>query len=55
MRSCMKSTGVMFGGLILSYGCEFAYIFLMPPSPSAMSLLPTATYAPVGLALWSAL
>ncbi|MGC2529783.1 MAG: hypothetical protein WA639_18690 [Candidatus Acidiferrum sp.] len=54
VRSCMKSTGLMFGSLFLSYGCEFAYIFLLRSSPDARLFLPCATYAPAALALWSA-
>lgn len=44
----------MFSGLLLSYGCEFALIFLWTPSAIAMHVLPVATYAPVLPALWSA-
>ena len=54
VRSCMNSTGVMFGSLLISYGCEFAYIFLVPPSPAARQFLPAATYAPAAFALWRA-
>lgn len=54
VRSCMKSTGLMFGSLFLSYGCEFAYIFLLRSSPEARLFLPFATYAPATFALWRA-
>lgn len=54
LKSHLKSTGLMFAGLFLSYGCEFAFIFLVPPSPSALQLLPIVSYAPVALAvLWA--
>jgi hypothetical protein len=49
-----RGTAWMFSGLLLSYGCEFAAIFLLPPSPTVCHFLPFATYAPVALALWSA-
>ena len=54
VRSCMKSTGVVFSSLFLSYALEFAYIFLLRSSPSALQFLPAATYAPAALALWRA-
>ncbi len=54
IRSSLKSTGVMFLALFVSYACEFAYVFLLHPSPLAKSLFPLSTYAPVALALWSA-
>lgn len=54
VRSCMKSTGLMFGSLFLSYGCEFAYIFVLRSSPDARLFLPCATYAPAAFALWRA-
>jgi hypothetical protein len=55
VRSCLRSTGMMFLGLLASYGCEFAFIFLVAPSPAALRLLPLATYAPAGIAaLWNA-
>lgn len=54
VRSCMKSTGLMFGSLFLSYGCEFVYIFLLRSSPDARLFLPCATYAPAAFALWRA-
>lgn len=54
VRSCLKSTGVMFLCLALSYAAEFSYILLVPPSPTARQFLPVATYAPVALAvLWA--
>lgn len=53
-RSCMKSTGLMFGSLFLSYGCEFAYIFLLRSSPDARLFLPCSTYAPAAFAMWRA-
>ena len=54
VRSCLKSTGLMFLALFASYACEFAYIFLMSPSPAAMQFLPAATYAPVAFTFWRA-
>jgi hypothetical protein len=55
IRSCFKSTWLMFLALFASYACEFAYILLVPPSPAALRLLPLATYAPAGIAaLWGA-
>lgn len=54
VRSSLKSTGLMFLALFASYACEFAYIFLMPPSPAAMQFLPAATYVPAVFALWGA-
>jgi len=54
VRSCMKSTGVMFLALFASYGAEFAYIFLLRSSPTALQFLPAATYAPAAFALWRA-
>jgi hypothetical protein len=54
VRSCLKSTGVMFLCLALSYAAEFSYILLVPPSPAARQFLPVAIYAPVALAvLWA--
>jgi hypothetical protein len=44
----------MFASLFFSYACEFAYIFTVPGTPEFRALLPAVTYAPVGLALWSA-
>src|SRR5215467_14355629 len=55
VRSVAKGTAWMFASLFFSYACEFAYIFVLPPSPAAMQLLPAATYAPVAFTLlWSA-
>lgn len=54
IRSSLKSTGVMFLALFASYACEFAYVFLLHPSPLAKSVFPLSTYSPVLLALWSA-
>lgn len=54
VRSCMKSTGLMFGALILSYLAEFIYIFTVPGTPEFRALLPLVTYSPAALALWSA-
>lgn len=54
VRSCLKSTGVMFLALFASYGAEFAYIFLMRSSPTALQFLPAATYAPAAFAIWRA-
>ena len=54
LRSVAKGTAWMFACLFFSYACEFAYIFLMPPSPAAMQLLPAASYAPVAFTFWKA-
>jgi len=40
LHSVAKGTAWMFASLFFSYGCEFAYIFLMPPSPAAMFVRP---------------
>ena len=52
VRSVAKGTAWMFASLFSSYACEFAYIFLMPPSPAAMQLLPAGTYVPVAFTFW---
>lgn len=55
LRSCLKSTAVMFLALFASYACEFAVILLLPRSPTSLCLLVLAAYAPVGIAaVWSA-
>ena len=54
LRSVAKGTAWMFASLFFSYACEFAYIFLMSPSPAAMQFLPAATYAPVAFTFWRA-
>ena len=55
LRSCLKSTAVMFLALFASYACEFAVILLLPRSPNSLRLLVLAAYAPAGIAaLWSA-
>jgi hypothetical protein len=54
LRSVAKGTAWMFASLFFSYACEFAYIFLMSPSPAAMQFLPAATYAPVAFTYWRA-
>ena len=54
VRSCLKSTGLMFLALFASYACEGAYIYFLPPTPIAMQFLPAATYAPAVFALWRA-
>jgi hypothetical protein len=54
VRSCLKSTAVMFLALFASYACEFAVILLLPRSPTSLRLLVLAAYAPAGIAaLWS--
>ena len=54
LRSCLKSTALMFVALLASYACEFAVILLLPRSPTSLRLLPLAAYAPAGFAaLWS--
>lgn len=49
--SSLKSTALMFLALLASYAFEFAVIFLLPRSTTALRLLPLAAYAPVPLAL----
>jgi hypothetical protein len=54
-RSSLKATGWMFLGLLGSYACEGAYIFLLHPSSLARSLFPFSSYAPAIFAvLWCA-
>jgi hypothetical protein len=54
LRSCLKSTAVMFLALFASYAFEFAVILLLPRSPTSLRLLVLAAYAPAGIAaLWS--
>ena len=52
LRSVAKGTTWMFASLFFSYACEFAYIFLVPPSPAAMQFLPVVTYVPVAFTVW---
>lgn len=55
LRSCLKSTAIMFLALFASYAFEFAVILLLPRSQTSLRLLVLAAYAPVGIAaLWSA-
>jgi hypothetical protein len=54
VRSCIESTGLMFGSLFLSYGCEFACVFLLQSSESARFFLPAATFAPAVFVFWRA-
>jgi len=54
LHSVAKGTAWMFASLFFSYACEFAYIFLMRPSPAAIQFLPAVTYAPVALTFWRA-
>jgi len=52
LRSVAKGTTWMFASLFFSYAGEFAYIFLVPPSPVAMQFLPVVTYVPVAFTVW---
>ena len=53
LHTILRGTGWMFFGLLASYGCELAAVFLLPPSPTVCHLFPVFTYAPVALAaLW---
>jgi hypothetical protein len=54
LRSCGKSTMVMFGALFASYGLEFAAVLSLPPSATARQLFPLITYTPVAFTFWSA-
>jgi hypothetical protein len=54
VRSCMKSTGVMFGALAMSYALELAVVFFVPPSATARQLFPLITYAPAVFTFWRA-
>ncbi|MGH7224948.1 MAG: hypothetical protein ACRELF_17125, partial [Gemmataceae bacterium] len=55
VASSLRATAMMFLGLFASYAAEIAVVLLVPPSPTAMHLVPLATYSPVALAvLWSA-
>lgn len=50
-----KSTMWTFAALAFSYAAELAVVFLVPPSTTAMSLFPLATYSPLAFTiLWSA-
>jgi hypothetical protein len=50
-----KNTMWMFATLAFSYAAELAFIFLVPPSPIAMRLIPFVTYSPLAFTiLWSA-
>ena len=54
VATSLKATGWMFFGLLASYLCELAAVFLLRPSPTTIHLFPLATYAPVLPALWRA-
>jgi hypothetical protein len=54
VHTILRGTGWMFFGLLASYCCELAAVFLMPPSPASRDLFPLFAYAPALLALWSA-
>ena len=50
-----KNTMWMFAALAFSYAAEFAIVFFVPPSETAMHLFPLATYSPLAFTvLWSA-
>jgi hypothetical protein len=50
-----KSTMWMFTALAFSYAAELVFVFLVPPSATAMRLFPLATYSPLAFTiLWSA-
>ena len=50
-----KNTMWMFAALAFSYAAELAFIFLVPPSSTAMRLFPLVTYSPFAFTLlWSA-
>jgi succinate dehydrogenase hydrophobic anchor subunit len=50
-----KNTVWMFAALAFSYAAEFAVVFFVPPSATAMHLFPLATYSPLAFTiLWSA-
>jgi hypothetical protein len=54
VMSSLKSTALMFLALLASYFFEFAFVLLLPRSPTSLRLLPLAAYAPAGIAaLWS--
>ena len=53
--SSLKTTGLMFLALLVSYALEFAVVLLLPRSPTSLRLLVLAAYTPAGIAaLWSA-
>jgi hypothetical protein len=55
LASSLRTTGLMFLALLVSYALEFAVVLLLPRSPTSLRLLPIAAYAPAGIAaLWSA-
>lgn len=54
LHTFLRGTGWMFGGLILSYLAEFAYIFTVPGTPAFRALLPLVTYSPLIPAVWRA-
>ena len=54
LHTILRGTGWMFFGLLASYGCELAAVFLLPPSPASRDLFPLFAYAPALLALRSA-
>jgi hypothetical protein len=50
-----KNTMWMFAALAFSYAAEFAIVYFVPPSETAMHLFPLATYSPLAFTvLWSA-
>jgi hypothetical protein len=50
-----KNTLWLFATLAFSYAAEFAVVFFVPPSATAMHLFPLAAYSPLAFTvLWSA-
>ena len=50
-----KNTMWMFAALAFSYAAEFAVVFFVPLSATAMHLFPLATYSPIAFTvIWSA-
>jgi hypothetical protein len=46
----------MFFGLVGSFACELAVVFLLPRSPTVLHFFPVFTYAPVAVAaIWCSL
>ncbi len=54
LMTSLRGTGWMFAALFLSYGCELAAVFLLPPSPVIVHAFPLFTYAPLIPAVWRA-
>ena len=54
LHTILRGTGWMLFGLLASYCCELAAVFLLPPSRAVRDLFPLFAYAPALLALWSA-